>query len=47
MVRHVITVVRENGEIDYLYEETVEYSPPPYKVKEVNRETYLYCRPKA
>ena len=47
MVRHVITVVRDDVEIDYLYEETVEYSPPPYKVKEVDRETYLYRRPKA
>lgn len=45
MTRHVITVIREDGEVDYLYEETVKYEPPPYKVKEVDRETYLYRRP--
>lgn len=45
MIRRVITVVREDGEIDYLYEETVKYSPPPYKVKEVDRETYLQPKP--
>ena len=45
MTRHVITVIREDGEVDYLYEETVKYEPPPYKVKEVDRETYLYHRP--
>jgi hypothetical protein len=42
MIKHVITVVREDGEIDYLYEETVKYSPPPYKVEKVGlSETYL------
>jgi len=41
MTRHIITVVREDGEIDYLYKETVKYSPPPYKTKEVGlSETY-------
>lgn len=46
MIKHVITVVREDGEIDYLYEETVKYSPPPYKVEKVGlSETYL--QPKA
>ena len=43
MTKHVVTVVREDGEIDYLYEETVKYSPPPYKVKAVDRETYCYA----
>ena len=45
MTKHVIEVIRDDGEVDYLYEETVKYSPPPYKVKEVDRETYLYRRP--
>lgn len=45
MTRKVVEVIREDGEIDYLYEETVRYSPPPYKVKEVDRETYLYRHP--
>lgn len=45
MAKHVITVVRDDGKVDYLYEETVKYSPPPYKVKEVDRETYLCSRP--
>lgn len=41
MTRHVITVVREDGETDYLYEETVKYSPPPYKTKKAGlSETY-------
>lgn len=40
MVKHIVTVVREDGEVDYLYEETVKYSPPPYKVKTVDREVY-------
>ena len=40
MTKRVITVVREDGKEDYLYEETVKYSPPPYKVKAVDRETY-------
>lgn len=35
MTRRVITIVREDGEVDYLYEETVKYSPPPYKVEKV------------
>lgn len=42
MTRRVIVVVREDGTEDYLYEETVRYSPPPYKVKAVDRETYCY-----
>lgn len=42
MTRKVVEVIREDGEIDYLYEATVEYSPPPYKVKKVDlSETYL------
>jgi hypothetical protein len=45
MTRRVIVVVREDGTEDYLYEETVKYSPPPYKVKAVDRETYCYRRP--
>ena len=40
MTRRVIVVVREDGTEDYLYEETVKYSPPPYKVKAVGHETY-------
>lgn len=41
MTRRVIVVVREDGTEDYLYEETVKYSPPPYKVKKVGlNETY-------
>jgi len=41
MTRRVITIVREDGEVDYLYEETVKYSPPPYKVEKVGlNETY-------
>jgi uncharacterized tellurite resistance protein B-like protein len=42
MTKHVITIVREDGEIDYLYEETVKYNPPPYEVKAVDREIYCY-----
>lgn len=42
MTKRVITVINEDGEVDYLYEETVKYSPPPYKVKAVDRETYCY-----
>ena len=41
MTRHIITVIREDGEIDYLYEETVKYSPPPYETEMVGlNETY-------
>ena len=41
MRKHIITVVREDGEVDYLYEETVKYSPPLYKVEKVGlNETY-------
>ena len=40
MTKRVVTIVREDGEVDYLYEEAVKYSPPPYKVKAVDRETY-------
>ena len=43
MTRRVIVVVREDGTEDYLYEETVKYNPPPYKVKAVDRETYCYA----
>lgn len=46
MTRRVIVVVREDGTEDYLYEETVRYSPPPYKVKAVDRETYCYSAPR-
>lgn len=43
MTKRVIVVVREDGTEDYLYEETAKYSPPPYKVKAVDRETYCYA----
>ena len=46
MTRRVIIVVRDDGTEDYLYEETVKYSPPPYKVKTVDRETYCYSAPR-
>lgn len=43
MTRRVIVVVREDGTEDYLYEETVKYSPPPYKVEKVGlNETYHF-----
>lgn len=41
MLKKVITVVREDGKEDYLYEEAVKYSPPPYKTEKVGlSETY-------
>lgn len=46
MAKHIVTVIREDGEVDYLYEETVKYSPPPYKVKAVDHET-IYRSPKS
>ena len=46
MVKRVITVVREDGEVDYLYEEAVKYSPPPYKVKAVDYEAYRTAPPR-
>ena len=46
MTRRVIVVVREDGTEDYLYEETVRYSPPPYKVKAVDHEVYCSCAPR-
>lgn len=43
IMKHVVTIVRDDGEVDYLYEETVKYSPPPYKVKAVDHEAYRYA----
>lgn len=45
MVKRIVTVVREDGSEDYLYEETVKYSPPPYEIKAVDREVYCSPRP--
>ena len=44
-MKHVVTIVRDDGEVDYLYEETVKYSPPPYKVKAVDHEAYRTAAP--